>query len=74
MPLNTTFDQNNSIGKNFSRVCSVMLRGVMSGFASHVASSDRSVMIVICLESVESQLANQYLVCADTISNKGILH
>ena len=55
MPLNTTFDQNNSIGKNVSRVCSVMLRGVMSGFVSPVASSDRSVMILICLEPVESQ-------------------
>jgi len=50
-----------------------MLRGVMSLMASHVASSDRTVMIPIPVESVQSQLANQYLVCADTISNKGIL-
>ena len=50
-----------------------MLRGVMSLLASHVASSDRSVMILIPVESVQSQLANRYHVCADTISNKGIV-
>ena len=43
----------------------------MSGFVSHATSSGRSVMILIFLESVESQFAN--LVCADLISNKGIL-
>ena len=48
------------------------LRVVMSVFASPVASSDRSVMILIPIESVESQLANRYLVCADPICNKGI--
>ena len=52
--------------------CYLKLRRVMSVFASPVASSDRSVMILICLESVESQLANRYLVCADPISNKGL--
>jgi len=49
-----------------SRVFSVKLRVVMSGFVSHAA-------ILIFLESVESQLASRYLVCADLISNKGIL-
>ena len=73
MPLNTTFDHDNSIGKNLSRVCAVLLRVVMSMFASPVASSDRSLMISICLESVEYQFANRYLVCADPISNTGIL-
>ena len=73
MPLNTTFEQNNSIGKNFFRVSGVKLRVVMSVFAYHVASSDCSVIILILVESVESQLANRYLVCADLISNKGIL-
>ena len=48
------------------------LRVVMSVFAYPDASSDRSVMILIFLESVESQLANRYIVCAVTISNKGI--
>ena len=43
---------------------------MLSGFASPVASFDRSVMILIVLESVVSQLVNQYLVCADPISNK----
>ena len=71
MPLNTTFDQKQQKVRHFSRVCSVKLRCVMSGFASAVASSDRSVMIRIFLESVESQFANRYLVCADPISNKG---
>ena len=49
-----------------------MLHGMMSLLAS-VASSDRSVMILIPVESVQSQFVNRYLVCADTISNKGIL-
>jgi len=35
--------------------------------------SFRSVMILICLESVESQFANRYLVCADPIIIKGIV-
>ena len=73
MPLNTTFDQKQQKVRHFSRVCSIKLRGVMSVFVSPVASSDRAVMILIFLESVESQLANRYLVCADPISNKGIL-
>ena len=41
-------------------------------FASPVASSDRSEMILIFLESVEYQLANRWIGCAVTISNKGI--
>ena len=55
-----------------SCVCSVKLRVVMYVFASPVTSYDRSVMRLIFLESVESHDANCYLVCAVTISNKGI--
>ena len=38
--------------------CYLKLRRVMSVFASPVVSSDRSVMILIFLESVESQFVS----------------
>ena len=56
MPLNTTFDQKTATVRRFSRFCSIKLHVVMSVFASHVASSDRSVMILIFLEYVEACL------------------
>ena len=73
MPLNTTFDQNNSNGKTYFPIWSS--KANIFVVACHfAASSDRSVMILIPLESVESQFANRYLVCADLqiICNKGI--
>ena len=46
MPLNTYFDQIDSYGETISRKSSVKVRVVMSVFASPVANSDRSVMIL----------------------------
>ena len=63
MPFNTTFDQKTT----------KLRRLVVVVCCRFSASSGHSVIILICLESVESQLASRYLVCADTISNKGIL-
>ena len=59
MPLNITFDQNNSNVKTdfsiWSRKANFVVVVVCCQFA---ASSDRSVMILIPVESVESQFAN----------------
>ena len=74
MLLNTTFDQNNSKGKNISVFAPqsyvVWCLGLLPLSRVLVA---RWCVILIFLESVESELANRYLVCADLISNKGIL-
>ena len=67
MPLNTTLDQKTATVRLISRFGPVKLRCVMSGIASAAAGFDRSVMILIPLESVESQFANRYIVCADQI-------
>ena len=56
MPLNTTFDQKIAKGKTYLLFGSVKLHGVLSRFDSPAASFGRSVMILIFLESVESQL------------------
>ena len=71
MPLNTSFDLIDSYGETICHKSSVKVRVVMSVFASPVANSDRSVMILY-LNNLWSLTFIGYIVCAVTISNKGI--
>ena len=70
MPLNTSFDLIDSYSETICRKSSIKVRVVMSMFASPVASSDRSVMILYL--NNQWSLSFNRIYCAATISNKGI--